>query len=134
VAAQGAGQAIAAAQKIDGSGLAVILREDAAIAALRRTKTVPGLRVSATISSQPNWSAYHWGKLLARDCVPHRQLHRKILHVSDKPVRRQDRHNHRGDVTAAASNSVTIAGLHPGEAWAVDCTLDGHRPAARSMG
>src|ERR1700730_12428864 len=44
MAAQGRVQAIAATQEIDGASLAVILGEDAAIAALRRTETVPGLR------------------------------------------------------------------------------------------
>ena len=44
MSAQGRRQAIAAAQEIDGAGLTVILGKDAAIPALPRTQTVPGLR------------------------------------------------------------------------------------------
>src|SRR5712691_1152452 len=44
MATQSGRQAIASAKEIDGAGLAVILGEDAAVAALLRTEPVPGLR------------------------------------------------------------------------------------------
>src|SRR5690242_15316207 len=78
MAAQCPGQAVAASEKINRAGLAVILREDSAIATLFRCELVPRLRGSRDNLVPP--------ELI---CVPLRQRGALVLVFHDRQFERQ---------------------------------------------
>src|SRR5437879_5960224 len=102
MAAEGWRQSGAAAKEIDGAGLAVVLGEDAAARALRGRDSIPGdssfiddffpaelVRVPLR-QGGPGVGVFHY-----------RELERKIFRVSQKAVRRKNRHHHRSKVCSA---------------------------------
>ena len=114
VAAEGRREAVAAAEEIDGAGLAVVLGEDAAIVAL-----VDGDAIPSDSSFVSDLFPAELVGVPLRQCGPgvgvfhDRELEGEIFCVGEKAVRGKNRHHHRGKVCAAGQQGECNGRFQP---------------------